>query len=81
MNYATNIAVIENGIVANMIWGLVYNMDEFPNAVQIDDLSVNIGDTYVDGVFYHNGERVRTNAEIMGEMQEALNILLGGATV
>ena len=56
-------------------------MDEFPNAVQIDDLSVNIGDTYVDGVFYHNGERVRTNAEIMGEMQEALNILLGGATV
>ena len=81
MNYATNIAIVEDGIVANVIWGLIYNMDEFPNAVQIDDLAVQIGDTYADGMFYHNGEQVRTNAEIMGEMQEALNILLGGETV
>lgn len=81
MNYATNIAIVEDGIVANVIWGLIYNMDEFPNAVQIDDLAVQIGDTYAGGMFYHNGEHVRTNAEIMGEMQEALNILLGGETV
>ena len=81
MNYATNFAIVEDGVVTNIAWGAIHNMDEFPNAVQIDDLSVNIGDAYADGVFYLNGERVRTNAEIMGEMQEALNILLGGATV
>lgn len=77
MNYATNYAIVEDGVVTNIIWGMVYNMDEFPNAVQIDDLAVEIGDEYADGAFFHDCERVRSNAEIMAETQEALSILLG----
>lgn len=75
MNYATNIAIVEDGIVTNVIWGMIYNMAEFPGAVQIDDLGVNIGDSYVDGVFYHNGEQVKSKAEEMADMRAALNNL------
>ncbi len=81
MNYATNFAIVEDGVVVNIAWGMVYESENNQSLVQCDDLTIEIGDTYVDGVFYHNGERVRTNAEIMGEMQEALNILLGGDAV
>ena len=38
LQHATNIALVENGVVTNVIWGLLYNMDEFPGAVQVDDL-------------------------------------------
>lgn len=75
MNYATNIAIVENGIVSNIIWGMIYNMNEFPGAVQIDDLGVSIGDSYVDGVFYHNGEQVKSTAEEMADMRAALELL------
>ena len=62
----------------NVLWGLVYNVDEFPGAIQVDDLAVEAGDTYADGVFYHGGDPVRTRTEIWAELWEALNILLGG---
>lgn len=78
MNYATNFAIVEDGVVTNVLWGMVYNMDEFPGAVQVDDLAVEAGDTYADGVFYHEGTPVRTRTEIRAELQEALDILLGG---
>ena len=78
MNYATNFAIVEDGVVTNVLWGMVYNADEFPGAVQVDDLAVEAGDTYVDGVFYHGGEPVRTQAALRAELQEALDILLGG---
>lgn len=75
MNYATNFAIVEDGIVTNVIWGMVYNMDEFPNAVQIDDRAVSIGDEYIDGDFYHNGEKVLTITEKMADMKAALELL------
>lgn len=75
MNYATNFAIVEDGVVTNIAWGAIHNMDEFPNAVQIDDLSVNIGDTYVDGVFYHAGVAVKTNTEELADMRSALELL------
>ncbi len=78
MEYATNFAIVEDGVVQNVLWGMVYNMEEFPGAVQVDDLAVEAGDTYADGVFYHGGEPVRTRGEIEAELQEALDILLGG---
>ena len=52
MNYATNIAIVEDGIVTNITWGMIYNMHEFPGAVQIDDRAVQIGDIYKDGKFF-----------------------------
>ena len=75
-NYATNFAIIENGIVKNTIWGNIYNAEDFPNAVQIDDLAVQAGDMYDGEHFYRDGERVKTIAEQIAEMQERLNELL-----
>lgn len=74
MNYATNFAIVEDGVVTNVVWGMTYT--PIPNAVQVDDRRVQIGDTYVDGVFYHNGEAVRTRGEEMADMRAAL-LLLG----
>lgn len=75
MNYATNFAIVENGVVVKRLWGYVSNMDKYPNTVQIDDRAVQVGDTYVDGIFYHEGEEVKTMAEIMADMQAALELL------
>lgn len=77
MDYATNFAIVEDGVVTNIAWGMVYEAENNPGLVQCDDLSVQIGDTYADGVFYRDGEKVKTNSELMAETQEALNILLG----
>lgn len=64
MDYATNFALVENGVVTNVIWGMVYNTpQDFVNAVQTDDLAVQIGDTYADGVFYHDGVAVKAVAD------------------
>lgn len=75
MNYATNFAIIENGVVSNVLWGMVYNSDEWPNAIQVNDLAVQIGDSYENGKFYRNGEEVLSRAEEEADMREALSIL------
>lgn len=53
-----NYALIENGTVINIIWLHPMNASEFANAVPMNDLQIAIGDTYVDGKFYRNGEEV-----------------------
>ena len=59
MNYATNFAIVKNGTVTNLLTGLVYNtMDDFPNAVHTENLDVQIGDTYENGVFMRDGQVV-----------------------
>lgn len=59
MNYATNFAIVKNGTVTNLLKGLVYNtMDDFPNAVHTENLDVQIGDTYENGVFMRDGQVV-----------------------
>lgn len=74
-----NYALIEDGVVANIIYLHPMNADEFPDAVEIGDVPVQIGDTYADGVFYRDGEKVLTTAEEMqaemADMQAALNNL------
>ena len=78
-----NYALIENGIITNVIWLHPGNAAEFPNAVALNDIPAGIGDTYADGVFYREGERVLTAAERMqaemGDMKAALAEL--GVTV
>ena len=75
-------ALIENGNVTNIIWLHPGNIDDFPNAVPMNDVPAAIGDSYADGGFYRNGERVLSAAEQMqAEMakQEAvLENLIGG---
>lgn len=58
-----NYALIENGIVTNIIWLYPGNASDFPNAVPLGDVPAGIGDTYEDGVFYRDGERVLTPVE------------------
>lgn len=58
-----NYALIEDGIVANVIWLHPANASDFPGAVALNDIPAGIGDSYEDGVFYRNGEKVLTAAE------------------
>lgn len=58
-----NYALIENGTVKNIIWLHERNAHEFPNAVRLNDIPVQIGDTYLGGVFYRDGAPVLTALE------------------
>ena len=53
-----NYALIENGIVTNIIWLNERNEAEWPNAVRLYDRMVEVGDTYTDGKFYRDGVEV-----------------------
>ena len=74
-----NYALIENGVVTNVIWLHPKNAADFPNAVALNDIPATMGDTYENGVFYRNGERVLTAAELaqaeMDDMRAALALL------
>lgn len=48
-------AVVDNGIVTNIISLCDLNASDFPNAVCVEGRPVAIGDTYSGGVFYHEG--------------------------
>ena len=80
-----NYALINDGVVTNIIWLHPANAAEFESAVPMHDVPAEIGDTYVDGAFYRNGERILSSvenaqAEAAG-MQDALEYLFGGDAV
>lgn len=60
-----NYAIIENGIVVNVIVGLPENLD----GVQLNERPVAIGDLYEDGVFVRDGEPVLTDAERISALE------------
>lgn len=74
-----NYALIENGVVTNLIWLYPANAADFPTAVPMGDVPAAIGDTYADGVFTRNGEPVLTfSQQVLADqtdMQEALAVL------
>jgi len=68
MNIATNIAIVQKGKVTNIIWGMIYQKEEFEEtydciAVPIDDLAVQIGDTYDGECFKRGKQKILTTAE------------------
>ena len=64
-------ALIDNGIVANVIALNDRNANDFPTAVKLGDRPVGIGDTYTDGKFYRDGVEVLTPMEqAQAEMTE-----------
>ena len=67
-----NYALIENGVVTNLIWLYPANAAEFPGAVPI-------GDTWDGERFYRNGRPVLTAAEQAAadaqDMRAALSLL------
>lgn len=70
-----NYALIEDGVVTNIIWLSYTNADDFPNAVAMGELPVAIGDTWDGERFYRNGERILTQTEEMQDMTDALTLL------
>lgn len=72
-------ALINNGIVTNVIALNDRNANDFPAAVKLGDRPVAIGDTYTDGKFYRNGVEVLTPLEAaqaeMETYKSALNEL------
>ena len=74
-----NYALIENGVVTNIIWLYSANASDFPSAVPCGDFPVAIGDTYDGEHFYRGGERVLTAIEQAQkdaeDMQAALELL------
>ena len=73
---AKSMARIENNIVINMEW-YSDKMTETDTLKNIDDRPVEIGDTYFDGIFYRDGEKVKNTAEQLAEAETALAIILG----
>ena len=64
MDEPLNYALVENGVVTNVIWLCNSNASDFPNAVCVSDRPVAISDQYAGGVFTRDGEAVPTFAEI-----------------
>lgn len=55
-----NLALLEDNVVANIIWVKPEQQSDFPNSVTIDGLPVQIGDTYDPETqkFYRNDKEV-----------------------
>lgn len=72
-----NYALVENGIVTNVIWLNPGNASEFSNAFPVGDLSVETGDSFDGEQFYRNGERLKSRSEvlesILGRITEGIN--------
>lgn len=62
---AKGMALIENGVVANMLW-CSDSEPETAFLINPEDRPVAIGDTYSNGKFYRDG------AEILTPLEEAL---------
>ena len=64
-----NYAIIENGLVVNIIVGpLPAGME----GIDVSGRPVAIGDQYSDGVFTREGEPVLTDAEYIAQLEAAL---------
>lgn len=74
-----NYALVENGVVTNLIWLYPANAAEFPGAVPLGGVPAAIGDTWDGEHFYRNGERVLSPMEQAQEeardMLAALSLL------
>lgn len=58
-----NYALIENGVVTNLIYLLPSNAAEFPGAVPLGGVPATIGDTWDGAQFLRDGQPVLTAAE------------------
>ena len=64
-------ALIESGVVVNIIMLSSRAAGDFPAAVKLGDRPVGIGDAYADGKFYRDGVEVLTPMEqAQAEMTE-----------
>lgn len=72
MNYAW----VEDGIITNIVWLYSGNAHMFSKAVLIGDYPVRIGDNYIDGEFYRDGEKLLSSTEtLLQENDKAYKII------
>ena len=57
-------ALIENGVVVNIISMYAKNLTDFPNAVLATERPIAIGDTYCEGIFMRDGMPVLSYEEL-----------------
>lgn len=71
---AKNMAIVENGIVVNVIScsDLAPETDSWKN---LGDVPAGIGDSYADGKYYRDGKLLMSDLEMLADMQAALGIL------
>lgn len=75
-----NYALIEDGVVANIIWVYEGNAHEFANAVPMGEVPAGIGDSWDGGHFFRDGERLLTPLErVRAELAETDAALLEAA--
>ena len=72
-------ALVENGVVTNIIEMDKRNEQYFPSAVYTGDRPVGIGDTYTDCKFYRDGKEVMTAIEEANNEIDSLTQQLGEA--
>ena len=66
---AKNMALLENGLVTNILW-CSDREPETDTMINCGELPVGIGDNYLDGAFYRDGEKILTAYELL-EKQNA----------
>lgn len=68
---AKTMALIDNGIVSNVIW-CSDSEHQTDALIDLADRPVGIGDTFLDGKFYRDGEEVLTPLEAaLAELADA----------
>jgi len=80
MDEPMNFAIVENGVVTNVIWLSASNRGDFPNSVCIANRAVAIGDQYIDGVFLRDGvpvpayiEQITALSNQIGELEATVS--------
>ena len=63
MDEPMNFAIVDDGVVTNIIWLSASNRGDFPNSVCVANRAVAIGDQYIDGVFLRDGKPVPAYTE------------------
>ena len=80
MDEPMNFAIVEDGVVTNVIWLSASNRGDFLNSVCVANRAVAIGDQYIDGVFLRDGtpvpaytEQIEAMSNQIGELEAAVS--------
>ena len=74
---AKSMARVENSVVVNVEW-CSDRAKETDTLKNIGDRHVVSGDTYAEGFFYRDGEKIMSTSEKLEDAENALFIILGG---
>ena len=76
---AKSMARIENGVVTNVEW-YSDRSSETDTLKDIEDRLIEVGDTYSEGKFYRDGEKILTTADKVAAYEALINELYAEVT-